>query len=197
MGETKLIKEIIRKKISIQPFLNVYHLDTKKQGDFSSRDGQMFISEYAPKPFTTGGNRMVWLPLIDDIDEYSKFFLSILQAGLPAIVNIDESINMKFGTAIPRGLSILSAQGRLPGIHVLAGTQELARAPRQLLSQAWHVISFNVFNDYDERMILKYLRMKGETELGLKQYEFMYLRPDVDATARKFNTYQDFLPIVN
>lgn len=196
MGKTHLIKRIIKKKLDIQPFLNVYHLDTKKRGDFSSQDGMMVVSEFSPKAFTTQGNRLVWQPLIDDIEEYSSFFLNILNAGLPAIVNIDESINMKFNERIPRGLSILLAQGRLPGIHVIGGTQEVARAPRQMLSQASHIISFNVINDYDERMMLKYLRMKEEKSLNLRKYQFRYLRPDIDDIAMFMNDVSNLLPLV-
>lgn len=194
MGKTKLIKEVIRKKTSTQPYLNIYHLDTKKKGDFTEKDGNVIASEVHPRAFNTAGNRMVWQPLIDDKEEYSKFFLSILQAGLPAIVNIDESINMNFNGNIPRGLSILLAQGRLPGIHVIGGTQEVARAPRQLLSQASNIICFNVFNAYDENMMLRYLRLHEQKNLNLKKYEFYFLRPDVDNTATFMQSYQEVLP---
>lgn len=198
MGKTKLIKEVIRKKSSVQPSLNIYHIDTKKRGDFSALDGDMYIGDEIPPVFSsTGGNRMVWQPNEDHKERYSKFFLDILNAGLPAIVDIDEAINMVFGGIdnIPRGLKILLAQGRLPGIHVLGGTQEVAKSPRQLHSQAYHVISFNVINDYDERMMLKMLRLqeRGLKKLGLKRFEFWHLRPDVDDMAVKYHTYQDYV----
>src|SRR6266702_2314829 len=159
MGKTKLIKEMIGKKVSVQPNLNIYHLDNKK--------------------------------------EYSKFFLDILNTGLPSVVNVDEAINMTFGGIdnIPRGLKILLAQGRLPGIHVFGGTQEVARSPRQMHSQAYHVISFNVINDYDERMMLKMLRLneRGMKKLGLKQYEFWHIRPDVDDKAQLYHSWEELV----
>ncbi len=197
MGKTKLIKEIVRKKISVQPYLNVYHIDTKKRGDFSKSDGDMYIGETPPPAFTDGGHRVVWQPYDDNKTLYSKFFMDILNAGHPALVDIDEAINMVFGGIdnIPRGLKILLAQGRLPGIHVLGGTQEVARSPRQMHSQAYHVISFNVINDYDKRMMLNMLRLneRGMKDLQLKRFEFWHLRPDVDDTAIKYHTYQDFV----
>ncbi len=157
----------------------------------------MFKSEMAPRAFTTPGNRMVWQPFDDNKNEYSKFFLSILNAGLPAIVNVDEAINMCFGGVdnIPRGLKILLAQGRLPGIHVLGGTQEVARSPRQMQSQAYHVISFNLINDYDERMMLKMLRLgeKGIKKLGLKQFEFYHIRPDIDDVAVLYHSWEELV----
>lgn len=180
-----------------QPSLNVYHIDTKKRGDFSSADGTMYLSEVAPPAFTTPGNRLVWQPYEDNKEQYSKFFLSILNAGLPAIVNIDEAINMVFGGLdnIPRGLKILLAQGRLPGIHVFGGTQEVARSPRQMHSQAFHIISFNVINDYDERMMLRMLRLsdKGTKKLGLKRFEFYHIRPDIDDSARLYHTWEELV----
>ena len=197
MGKTKLIKEIIKKKRSIQPLLNVYHLDTKKRGDFSSADGIMYIGDVPPPAFKDGGHSVVWQPYEDNKNAYSKFFLDILNAGQPAIVNVDEAINMTFGGIdnIPRGLKILLAQGRLPGIHVLGGTQEVARSPRQMHSQAFHVISFNVINDYDERMMLRMLRLseRGLKKLGLKQYQFYHIRPDVDERAILYSGYPEFI----
>ncbi len=125
MGKTTLIKALIDKMCESYPYC-VYHIDTKHQGDFTSQDGRIVVSEFAPPVLDTPGARMVWQPLLDNIDEYSKFFTNILNAGIPSIVNIDESANMVFGTAIPRGLMLLLKQGRLPGIHVILGAQELA-----------------------------------------------------------------------
>lgn len=157
----------------------------------------MFRGDTVPEVFTTGGNRMVWQPYDDNRSAYSEFFLKILNAGLPAIVDIDEAINMVFGGLdnIPRGLKILLAQGRLPGIHVYGGTQEVARSPRQMHSQAFHIISFNVINDYDERMMLRMLRLKekGIEKLGLKRYEFYHLRPDIDEKATLYHSYEQFV----
>jgi hypothetical protein len=193
MGKTKLIKEWIHKKLSIQPDLNVYHIDTKKRGDFSSYDGTMILSEEPPPAFTTSGNKMVWQALIDNKDNYTKFFLSILNAGLPALVNIDEAINMNFNGEPPRGLSILIAQGRLPGIHVIGGTQEVARAPRQLLSQASTIIGFNVINKYDMFMMKEFLRIPKEIAYRIKKYQFWCIRPDEEDKPTLYNSYEDWL----
>jgi hypothetical protein len=183
MGKTWVIKRIIMRKLDYNPDLIVYHIDTKKKGDFTERDGRMIRSEFAPLASHKPGDRIVWQPFYDDIDEYDLFFTRILNAGMPAIVNIDESINMKFGMRIPRGLSILLAQGRLPGIHVIGGTQEVAKAPRQLLSQASYIICFSLFNEYDERAMLRYLRLEGSKHLNLRAHQCMLFRPDEDASA--------------
>lgn len=196
MGKTFLTKKIIARKKELEPYLNVYHVDTKKRGDFSNRDGRVIASTVCPDAFTEPGQAMVWQPLVDDINEYSDFFTKILQAGLPSIVNIDEAINMKFGNSIPRGLSILSAQGRLPGISVIGGTQELAKAPRQMLSQASHIIVFNVFNEYDEKTALRYLRLYEQKNLNLKKHEFYYIRPELDSIAQFMKSYEELLPML-
>lgn len=198
LGKSRFIREYIEKMVSLHPRLNIYIIDSKKRGDFSSADGHVILSEHAPPAYKTEGNRMVWQPLVDSKSEYSNFFMSILNAGLPAIVDIDECINMRFGDDIPRGLSILLAQGRLPGIHVIGGTQEVARAPRQLLSQATHIISFNVTNRYDEQMMLEILHLKEQNKkhLNLKKYEFYHIRPDEDDAPTKYKSYEEYMPQV-
>lgn len=194
-GKTVFIKAFINKKLEMNPLLNVYHVDTKKKGDFSELDGSVILSETAPAVFTTPGNRMVWQPMHDDEKEYSKFFESILDAGLPAIVNIDECINMRFsGDRPPRGLSVLIVQGRLPGIHVIGGTQEVARSPRQLLSQAHLVVAFNVTNPYDTRQLLEVLNLSGkQKKLNLKKFEFFAIKPDEEYEPIKYTSYEQFI----
>lgn len=195
MGKTRLKMEIVRKKTALHPHLNVYHLDTKKRGDYTAHNGVIYTGDKAPDAYrSTGGNRMVWQPIDDDKTEYSKFFTNILNAGLPAIVDIDECINMNFGKdEIPRGLKILLAQGRLPGIHVYGGTQEVARSPRQMLSQARYIISFALNNRFDETSMLHYLRLKnGErTTLGLKRFQFYHIDIDNDGEAKLYNSFEE------
>jgi hypothetical protein len=191
------MKTLIKRKLEVQPWLNVYHLDTKKRGDYSSRDGILYTTEQAPPVFRDGGNKMVWQPVEDNAERYSKFFLNILNAGIPAIVNIDEAVNMVFGNTsnIPRGLKILLSQGRLPGIHVYGGTQELANAPRQMISQSTHLFGFNVENDYDERMLMSYLRIPKEKgrHLELKRQEFYYRNRDLGGDATLYHDAKDFV----
>jgi hypothetical protein len=199
MGKTYFTKMVIAKKLEVQPWLNVYHLDTKHRGDFSERDGRVYVGS-PPPAFTDGYHKVVWQPYEDSITAYSKFFLNILNAGQPAIVNIDECVNMRFGASdnIPRGLKILYVQGRLPGIHVIAGTQEHARAPRQAHSQAWNVATFNLTNPYDETSMLNAMRLKerGIKKLNLKKMQFYFIRPDVDDVGVLYNTAQEFIPKV-
>src|SRR6266487_4388137 len=52
MGKTTLIKELVSMMYETYPY-NVYHVDTKHQGDFSSRDGKVIVSEFAPPVFST------------------------------------------------------------------------------------------------------------------------------------------------
>lgn len=198
-GKTTFTKERIKRKLAEFPYYNVYHLDTKKQGDYGEDDGEVIRSHDAPKAFTTQCNRMVWQPTEDNKEEYSKFFLNILRAGLPSIVNIDETKNMVFGKLdnIPRGLGILLYQGRMPGISVYGGTQEVYQSPRAMYSQASDVISFDVDNAYDERMMLQYLRLEEEgiKHLNLKKFEFYHRDKDSGSKARLYKSYQDFFTL--
>lgn len=199
-GKTTFVKAVIDKKLENFPYYNVYHVDTKKQGDFTEADGKVIRSGTAPYAFTDYGNRMVWQPTEDNKGEYSKFFQGILDAGLPAIVDIDETKNMVFGKLdnIPRGLGLILYQGRLPGINVYGGTQEVYQSPRAMYSQASDVISFDVDNAYDENMMLNYLRLaeEGMKHLNLKKYEFWHRDKDSGSQSRLFKSYHDFLSLV-
>lgn len=199
MGKTTFIKKMIEKKKAIYPYYNIYHMDTKKQGDYSESDGTLIISESAPPAFTTPGNSMVWQPVYDNKEEYSKFFMDILAAGLPAIVDIDETKNMVFGKIdnIPRGLGLILYQGRAPGINVYGGTQEVYQSPRAILSQASDIFAFDVDNAYDETMMLNYLRLKeqGQSHLNLQPHQFWHRDKD-RGVSRLFQSYQDYLPLI-
>ena len=137
-GKTTFVKAVIGKKLENFPYYNVYHVDTKKARDvktgdyeYTEADGRVIVSSMAPPAFTTYGNRMVWRPTEDSKPEYDKFFMGILDAGIPSIVNIDETKNMVFGKLdnIPRGLGLILYQGRAPGINVYGGTQEVYQSP--------------------------------------------------------------------
>ena len=190
------MKYIIRKKLSVQPFKNVYHIDTKKRGDFSSADGVVYTQFNAPQAFKDQGHRIVWQPIVDDIKEYDKFFLDILNAGVPAIVNIDECINMNFNGKAPRGLSILIAQGRLPGIDIIGGTQRVAGSPTELSANAMHILVFNTVNRYDLSIAKELLQITTKGPLKLKKYEFYHIMPDVDDFAAKYTSIEQLLPFI-
>lgn len=199
MGKTTFTKAVIQRKLENFPYYNIYHVDTKKQGDYGEADGTVIRSATAPPAFKTLGNRLVWQPLEDDKSEYSKFFQGILDAGLPGIVNIDETKNMVFGKLdnIPRGLGLLLYQGRRPGINVYGGTQEVYQSPRAVYSQASDVICFDVDNSYDENTMLHYLRLAedGMKHLDLGKYEFWHRNKD-GGPPRLFKSYQDFLTLI-
>jgi hypothetical protein len=202
MGKTTAIKGIIRHEVALHNELCVYNVDTKKQGDFSERDGTVIQSEMAPDAFTTHGQRMVWQPIGgDDLKQYNKFYANILRAGIPALVNIDETANMNFNGKVPRELDLLMFQGRAFGISVIGGTQRVAQSPRELLSQASFIICFNLTNKYDKRSMIEALDLvdeKGEyvKSLDLKKYQLWFRDVGNGKPARKFNTYHDLLKIL-
>jgi energy-coupling factor transporter ATP-binding protein EcfA2 len=192
-GKTTWEKTFILSKWAKKPTLNRYFLDSKKQGDFTSKDGPIIKSAMSPQPLTGEGEIQIWQPSEDNIEVYDDYFNGILSAGKPAIVGIDETINLKFGNRIPRGYEILLKQGRLPGIHVISCTQELARAPRQLISQASHILIFRVINTYDESMARQYLRLRETKELPFQgKFSFFYIRPDIDSQAEFFSDYKEW-----
>jgi hypothetical protein len=199
MGKTTAIKGLVRHEVSLHRELCVYWIDTKKQGDFNESDGTVIASEIAPDAFTTHGQRMVWQPIGgDDLKQYNKFYANILRAGIPAIVGIDETANMNFNGKVPRELDLLMLQGRAFGISVYGGTQRVAQSPRELLSQASFVISFNLTNKYDKRSMIEALELTDEKgdyvkSLDLRQYQLWYRDIKNGRPAKKFNTYHELL----
>lgn len=193
-GKTTCVKAICRGYRQKYPWINTYILDSKKQGDFSSADGKIYNS-YEPPPLLTGiGQRQVWQPVVDNIDAYDSYFQRILDAGKPALVIIDESKNLKFGTKAPKGYELITSQGRKPGIFVLTNYQEVANGLRQGFSQSTHIICFSVWNSYDERAMKSYLRLPLHEPLPLKgKHSFLYLNKDKMGSPQLFSGYQDFL----
>jgi hypothetical protein len=196
-GKTFFVKGLIRAHVRKMSWLNVYHLDTKKQGDFNSQDGQIITSFEPPPPLTKVGGKQVWQP--SDVEYkagYDKYFRQILDAGKPACVNIDESKNLKFGDSVPKGYELLLSQGRLPGIHTYTNVQEVAKSPRQAFSQPSHIVGFSVWNAYDANMMRNYLRIPGDLSLMdmLKgKRSFLYLNPDKMGEPRLFLNAQQFI----
>lgn len=193
-GKTTFDKALIRAYLKKYPWLNTYIVDPKKQGDFSDRDGKVWAT-YEPPPLLRGiGQKQVWQPITDDIDMYDLYFRKILEAGQPCIVLIDESKNLKFGTRAPKGYELLLAQGRLPGIFTITNSQEVANGLRQAFSQPTHIVSFSVWNAYDERMMKSYLRLPTSEPMPLAgKHSFLYLNRDRMAKPILYKDYRDFI----
>ena len=193
-GKTVFTKAFNTELLTMQPFMNMYILDSKKQGDFTKRDGPIVLSYEPPAPLRGEGLTQIWQPLEDDINQYSKYFLNILLVGKPAIVFIDESKNIAFNGKAPRGYELLTSQGRRPGIWVETLMQECARAPRQAFSQSKHLISFRVYNQYDSNIIKRYMRYYGSKQpVWTGKHSFLHLDVDDMAEAKLYEGYQDFI----
>jgi ATPase family associated with various cellular activities (AAA) len=196
-GKTLLIKNIVAKMRSIHPELNLYIVDTKQIGDYTSHYAPIVAGDKHPDPLLGAGQRLIWQPETDNKDGYNFFFKSILRSKKPAIVVLDEAANFKFGAEAPRELEILLKQGRAAGIHVLSGTQEVARCPRQMLSQARYVVSFNLLNRYDKSAMKEYLALPPKEDLELSGHQFWYRDTNDGKPARKFKSYELLLPLVS
>lgn len=196
MGKTRLKREVIRHLKMKHPLLNIYHLDTKKRGDYTRADGQIVLATMPPPAFATPGNTVVWQPISDNRKMYDQFFRSILDAGLPAIVDIDETKNLKFGQEPLRELGILLAQGRLPGIHVISATQQVSKSPTEMAGQSTYLVSFFMQNDYDKRAMANEMGISSEDIRKLKKYQFYFMNTDIDSTAKKFNHYADIIKFI-
>lgn len=194
-GKTTMVKALCRAHRRKMPWINTYILDTKKQGDFSDKDGKVWQT-YDPPPLLTGiGQSQVWQPIVDNIDAYDEYLQNILHAGKPCIVVIDESKNLKQGGKTPKGYELLLSQGRMPGIHVMTNYQEIAEGLRQGLSQSTHIVGFSVWNEYDERMLKTYLRLPAKEPMHFNgKYSFYYIHKDKMGAPILYKNYQEFIP---
>lgn len=193
-GKTVFDKALLRCYRKLYPWINTYIVDSKHLGDFTEKDGKIWVT-YDPPPVLTGaGQKQVWQPIFDDIDSYSQYFLNILHAGKPALVLVDESKNLKKGQKYPKGYELILSQGRLPGIHVITNYQEVANGLRQGLSQAKHIVGFSAVDEYDLRMMKSFLRFPSFQQLPQKNvHDLFYINRDTMARAVLFRGYQDFV----
>jgi hypothetical protein len=191
-GKTYFKKKLVAARRAERPQIRTYILDTKHLGDFSEKDGPIIKSDRAPDPLKTPGAILIWQPS-DDIDEYDTFFTRILNAGDEAIVDVDETVNLKFGNRIPRGYGLILKQGRLPGISVINSTQEVAGAPREMFSQAKHLLAFRVNNAYDEMMLRHQLRLPKEVDiLPSRIHGFFHIDLDSDRVPMEYSGCEEF-----
>lgn len=201
MGKTYAKRALIERELSLHRHMNVYHLDTKKRGDYSSRDGTMIYSDIAPDAFKTGGNRLVWQPVRDDERQYNRFFKNILDTGLPSIIDIDEVLSLVFGDHTPRELDIVATQGRASGISIYGGSQRVANSARELLSQVNHLIVFSLTNPYDMNAMIRQLELVDEKgkyvkSLGLAKQQIWYKDVDSGLPAIKFKNIQELMKTI-
>jgi energy-coupling factor transporter ATP-binding protein EcfA2 len=192
-GKTYFSKKLYS-KLAHKYRLHIYIVDSKKQGDFTTRDGRIIRSFSPPDPFSSlEPDIQIWQPVEDNDDMYSSFYNNILKAGIPAIVVTDETKNIMVKKDPPRGYTLLLTQGRLPGIHTISCTQEVAKAPRQMFSQASHICCFSLFNAYDENLMKRYLKIYSKKPLPFQgKHSMIYIQPDIDGEPKIFPNSMSF-----
>ncbi len=195
-GKTTLVKAWVAAYKQKYPYINVYHLDTKKLGDFTAKDGPIYRSYEPPLPLRGIGQVQIWQPETDDEDMYDRYFGGILRTGKPAVVDIDESANLKMGpNGCPKNFELLLKQGRMPGISVLTNMQEIARSPRQPLSQSTYIVGFDLYNRYDAQIMKQLLRLpptQAELPLG-GLHSFLFTDRDRDGSPTLYRDYRQFI----
>lgn len=125
-----------------------------------------FYGDTAPDIMNNGTYTQVWVPDTDNLDEYNKWMLKILQARKPAIVLIDEIASLTGNSKqvkILEGHMKLLKQGRKKFITVINETQELARVPPPMFRQMEYYVQFRINNDIHEMSTSRrYLDMTKE-----------------------------------
>lgn len=161
-GKTRFAKRLARTLVGLYPGANLYVLDSKGGDDFLGWPG-LRRDEGAPPPLPGAGAIQVWQPPYDDTDEYGAWLESILKAGQPAVVYVDELSSLaanNAGTSYPVGLSKVMKQGRSLGVCPIILTQEAAYNPRTVIHQAAHFVYFRLGRD-DEHGIRAACKLLG------------------------------------
>jgi hypothetical protein len=122
--------------------------------------------DISPDTMNDGTYTQVWVPDTDNLDEYNKWMLKILQARKPAIILIDEIASLTGNSKqvkVLEGHMKLLKQGRKHGMTVINETQELARVPLVMFRQMEYYIQFRINNDIHEMTASRrYLDMSKE-----------------------------------
>lgn len=154
-GKTSLSKGLY--KLLMESYTDAvgYIIDSNASGDFTGWSGGYFGFEppiIGPGP---KGRQLVWQPPYDNRDAYEDFFRRLYDAGIPAVLFIDELSCLGGGDNHEYYARLLKrgrARPNFPGISVISLSQELAqkaKVPRQTFSQLTHFIRFYVQHPYD------------------------------------------------
>ena len=176
-GKTTFAKKLTAELARIYPGASVNVLDSKGGEDFEGWPG-LVESEDAPEP-AAAGKLCVWRPPTDDIGEYNAWLEGILKKREPALIYIDELSSLSpggNGASYPVGLSKVLKQGRSLGICAIILTQEAAYIPRQIRTQATHMIAFRL--QEDAHGMAQAARMLGHSDYQTPRgkYGFFYRR---------------------
>jgi hypothetical protein len=192
-GKTTWARELLTRLRSAYPAARTYILDSKQMGDFAMFPGYVIRDQISPDALKEPGAIQIWQPPIDDVGQYSDWFLKILKAREPAIVLVDElsSLGGLHGRSFPLGYMQLSKQGRGLDICKISLTQEAAYIPRVTLGQTSHLLRFRLLNEHDQRTADKMLGRQDKGEPP-HRYGFYYKRLDRADDVYLYRGHQDF-----
>ena len=164
-------------------------LDSK--GD--PRDFGMFplIEQDAP-PAAPKSGILVWRPGIDNQDAYNEWFGMLRRTPGPLLILIDEVSSVTASGKAPEELQRLMKQGRSLGKTLISNTQELAGVPKQIKSQATHIVRQRLIDQYDSLVANKLLRLPNHAPGPRGKFGLIYGRTDRPGV-REFASWRQFL----
>lgn len=193
-GKTTFTKRLIRELRHIYPQVRTYVLDSKGADDFTAWPG-LVTSETPPQPLRTPGGVQVWQPPEDDVAAYGEWLERLLKARQPAIVYVDElsSLSKSQGRAdYPSALAKLLKQGAKLGVCAICLTQEAAYIPRQIRTQASHIVRFRLQDDDHAADQARRLLGLPEVREPQARHGFFYRNLGTQAPAWEYDSWADF-----
>jgi GTPase SAR1 family protein len=176
-GKTTFAKRLMRELRGLYPGAAAYILDSKGGDDFEGWPG--VVDRQDPPGSVQPGHIQVWRPPEDNASHYDAWLEMILKARRPAVVYIDELSSLSTGgggTNYPPALAKLLKQGRSLGICLVILTQEAAYIPRQIRTQATHLVKFRLQDDeHGQRQAARLLGQASISE-PTADYGFFYRR---------------------
>jgi hypothetical protein len=191
-GKTTFSKELLRRLSGAYPDVPVYILDSKAVGDFQEWRRGLVTTSDVPHPIRQGVQ--VWQPGVDNMAAYEEWFEGIRHAPGPAMVLVDEisSLVKRSGADAPPAFQKLLKQGRALNKMVISCSQELPYVPRQIKTQATHVVRFRLVGEYDPRVANQLMGRETRAPEPRASHGFLYTRLDHPGKVSEYHTYHDF-----
>lgn len=191
-GKTTFSKELLRTLSGAYPDVPVYILDSKAVGDFEEWGDSIVADAAVPKAIPHGVQ--VWQPGVDDLKAFEVWFDAIRYAPGPALVLVDEvsSLVRRSGADAPPAFQKLLKQGRALGKLVISCSQEIPYVPRQIKTQATHLVRFRLAGEYDPSKANYLLGRGSKDPEPTAKHGFFYCRADQIGKVTEYSSFHDF-----
>lgn len=163
-GKTTLARELTDALARLYPMTTTYVLDSKSDGLFDDDPLATLFQGPDIPPVGEPGQRIIWQPGRDNIDDYSTWFENILFARRPCVVYVDEVSSLSRGTRHAEGYEKLIKLGRSLKQCVITLSQGTTGLPAPVRTQLMHLVRMHLEDVFDRSRADRMLW--GDPKLG-------------------------------